>query len=190
MSQPTTNTQTVRRTVVGSNGSLGEGQMPIFNGNRSKAKSWMHHFKVYMMANKGKDQISVSEQHVGVALSYIIGPCIDVWVDKQLTTLEGKIAGRTDLKDENLWKEFEKAFDVASTDLADQQQAHQQLINFKMQREDLDTYTANFNCLAKTAGFRHNEKGTMELYKQGLNNQLLNNIINNYIKWPETLKEW
>jgi hypothetical protein len=74
-----------------------------------------------MMANQGKDQISVPEQCVGVALSYIIGPCMDVWVDKQLTNLEGKIAGRTDPKDENLCKELEKAFDVAFTDLADQQ---------------------------------------------------------------------
>jgi lysyl-tRNA synthetase class I len=59
-----------------------------------------------------------------------------------------------------------------------------------MQGEDLDTYTTDFNHLAKTAGFKHNKKGTMELYKQGLNNQQLNNIINNYTKWPETLKKW
>jgi hypothetical protein len=74
MAQPTTNTQMVGRTITGTNGSLGGGQMPIFDGNRSKAKSWMHRFKVYMMANKGKDQISVPEQCIGVTLSYIIGP--------------------------------------------------------------------------------------------------------------------
>jgi hypothetical protein len=121
MAQPTTNTQTVRRTVVGSNGSLGGGQMPVFDGNRSKAKSWMHHFKVYMMANKGKDQISVPEQCVGVALSYIMGLCMDAWVNKQLSSVKEKVAGGADPKDENLWKAFEKAFDVAFTDLADQQ---------------------------------------------------------------------
>jgi hypothetical protein len=62
MSRPTTNTQMVGRTITGMNGSLGGGQMPVFDGNRSKAKSWMCHFKVYMMANKGKDQILVPEQ--------------------------------------------------------------------------------------------------------------------------------
>jgi hypothetical protein len=72
MVQPT-DTQNIERTIVGTNGSLGGGHMPVFNGNRSKAKSWMCHFKVYMMANKGKNQISVLEQHVGVALSYIMG---------------------------------------------------------------------------------------------------------------------
>jgi hypothetical protein len=190
MAQPITNTQTVGRTVVRSNGSLGEGHMPVFDGDRSKAKSWMHCFKVYMMANKGKDQISVPEQHVGVALFYIMGPCVDAWVDEKLISLEEKVAGGADPKDENLWKAFEKAFDIAFTDLADQQWAHQQLINLKMSGGDLDMYTANFNCLAKTAGFKDSEKGTMELYKQGLNNQLLNNIINNYTKWPETLEEW
>jgi hypothetical protein len=190
IAQPTTNTQTVRRTVVGSNGSLGGGHMPVFNGNRSKAKSWMCCFKVYMMANKGKDQIVVPEQCVGVALSYIMGPHMDAWVDEQLISLEDKVAGRADPKDENLWKVFEKAFDVAFTNQVDQQWAHQQLINLKMSGGDLDTYTADFNCLAKVAGFKDSEKGTMELYKQGLNNQLLNAIINNYTKWPETLEEW
>jgi phosphoribosyl-dephospho-CoA transferase len=62
----------------------------------------MHHFKVYMMANKGKDQISISEQRIGVALSYIMGPCMDVWVNKQLQTLEAKITGEADPKDERL----------------------------------------------------------------------------------------
>jgi cytoplasmic iron level regulating protein YaaA (DUF328/UPF0246 family) len=112
-------------------------------------------------------------------------------LDKQLTALEDKVTtGRIDLKDKHLWKEFEKAFDTAFTDLADQQRAHQQLVNLKMQEKDLDIYTANFNCLAKVAEFKHNEKGTIVVYKQGLNNQLLNNIINNYIKQPEMLKEW
>jgi NAD-dependent SIR2 family protein deacetylase len=82
-----------------------------------------------------------------------------------------------DPKDENLWKEFEKAFDVAFTDLVDQQQAHQQLINLKMQGGDLDTYTANFNHLAKRAGFKHDKKGAMELYKQGLNVRLLSGSL-------------
>jgi hypothetical protein len=44
--------------------------------------------------------------------------------------------------------------------------------------------------MAKVAGFKDNEKGTMELYKQGLNHQLLNNIINNYAKQLTTLEEW
>jgi hypothetical protein len=56
---------------------------------------------------------------VGVALSYIIGPHVDVWVNKQLANLESKIACGIDPKDENLWKEFKKAFDVAFTDLVD-----------------------------------------------------------------------
>jgi hypothetical protein len=190
MAQPTTNTQTIRRTVTGTNGSLGGGQMPIFDGNRSKAKSWMCCFKVYMMANKGKDQILVPEQCIGVALSYIMGLHVDAWVDEQLNSLEEKVASGADLKDENLWKAFEKAFDVAFTNLADQQRAHQQLMNLKMSGGDLDMYMANFNCLAKVAGFKDNEKGTMELYKQGLNHQLLNNIIKNYTKWLTILKEW
>jgi hypothetical protein len=164
--------------------------MPIFDGNRSKAKSWMCRFKVYMMANKGKDQIVVPEQCMGVALSYIMGPCMNAWVDEQLTSLETKVAGGADPKDENLWKTFKKAFDMAFTDLVDQQRAHQQLINLKMTGGDLDMYTTNFNHLAKITGFSETEKGTMELYKQGLNNQLLNTIINNYTKRPENLEEW
>jgi hypothetical protein len=63
-------------------------------------------------------------------------------VDKQLVSLEGKVARGVDPKDEDLWKAFEKVFDVAFTDLVDQQQAHQQLINLKMSGRDLDTYTA------------------------------------------------
>jgi Retrotransposon gag protein len=183
-------TQQVNRTQY-SNGSLGGNALPTFDGTRAKAKDWMRRFKVYKLANKTKEQMAIPLQRVGVALSYIIGPRVDSWVEGQVEELEDKTTNKNYAEtDERLWKEFETNFNNAFTDLADDQRAHMQLLKLSMAGEDLDTYTADFNRLYKTAGFTADEKGTMELYKNGLNSRLLGAIIDSYQTKPATLDAW
>ena len=55
---------------------------------------------------------------------------------------------------------------------------------------DLDTYNIEFNRLYKTAGFSENKLGTIELYKKGLTNGLLEAIIDSYTTKPTTLAGW
>jgi len=193
MSQPQQqqNPQTIGRTTTYSNGALSGATLPIFDGNRGGAKNWMRRFKVYRMANKNKEQMVVPEQRVGVALSYIMGPNVNAWVDEQLKELEDKVlTGGYDPSDERLWTEFEAAYNDAFTDLAEQQNAHQRLLNLTMVGGDLNSYIANFNTLAKLAGFPQDEMGTVEMFKKGLNQQLKETIINNYTKKPVTMADW
>ena len=59
-----------------------------------------------------------------------------------------------------------------------------------MQGGDLDTYNAQFNSLSAMASFKPNKKGTIELYKTGLNQKLLTAIIEHRQKDLNTLDEW
>ena len=184
-------TQQANRTQTsGSNGGP-TGSIPVFDGDRKNASTWMDRFKIYKIANKNKEQMTNPYLRVGTALMHIAGPLVNAWAVEQSEKLEHKITiQRFAETDEQLWKDFESDFKTAYTDLADQPRAHQELLNLRMGGTDLDTYNAEFNRLYKIAGFTENELGTIELYKKGLTNGLLEAIIDNYTKKPKTLAEW
>ena len=105
-----------------SNGALGGNALPTFEGDRAHAQDWMRRFKVYRLANKTKEQMTNPLQRVGVALSYIIGPKVNAWVESQVAELEEKTSQKGYAEtDERLWKEFEENFNKAFTDLANRQ---------------------------------------------------------------------
>ena len=151
----------------------------------------MDRFKIYKIANKNKEQMTNPYLRVGTALMHIAGPLVNAWAVEQSDKLEQKVTiQRFAETDEQLWKDFESNFKTAYTDLADQPRTHQELLNLRMSGTDLDTYNAEFNRLYKVAGFTENELGTIELYKKGLTNGLLEAIIDNYTQKPKTLAEW
>ena len=151
----------------------------------------MDRFKIYKIANKNKEQMTNPYLRVGTALMHITGPLVNAWAVEQSEKLEHKVTiQRFAEADEQLWKDFESDFKTAYTDLADQPRAHQELLNLRMGGGNLNTYNAEFNRLYKTAGFSENELGTIELYKKGLTNGLLEAIIDNYTKKPTILAGW
>ena len=128
---------------------------------------------------------------VGAALMHIAGPLVNAWAIEQGKKLKDQITIQQFAEtNKQLWEDFKTDFKTAFTNLADQPQAHQELLNLRMGGGNLDTYNAEFNCLYKIADFFKNELGTIKLYKKGLTTGLLEAIINNYAKKPTTLARW
>jgi len=64
-----------------------------------------------------------------------------------------------------------------------------QLEKLTMNRGDIDTYITTFDRLLAEADFNRNDKGALEMFKQGLNLMLKVNCIKRKPK-PATMDEW
>ena len=59
-----------------------------------------------------------------------------------------------------------------------------------MQGNDLNTYIATFDHLRETVQWERDLKGTILLFRRGLNPVLANAVINQKIPHPQTFYEW
>ena len=128
-----------------------------------------------------------------MALTYIWGPLINDWVNGQ----EQKLADRVDTTkpnwmrkdDERLWIEFEKAFKDAWTNTSKKQDTYDQLMWLTMNRWDVDTYIATFDCLALAAEWDAGSKGTIAKFREGLSKGIHSKALDrDHI--PCTIEEW
>jgi len=78
---------------------------------------------------------------------------------------------------ETWWTDFETAFKDAFTLTASKETALAQLEKLTMNHGDIDTYIATFDRLLAEADFNRNDKGALEMFKQGLNLMLKVNCI-------------
>jgi Retrotransposon gag protein len=112
-------------------------------------------------------------EQVALILTYIRGDRVNNWARHQLTQLTDKVTTKKYKDtDKELWKEFEKAFTNTFKDLGQTQDAHTQLKTLKIKDGNVDKYNALFNQLIDEAGFPKTKKGTIEMYKDGLNSNL------------------
>ena len=75
------------------------------------------------------------------------------------------------------------------TDTAQRQTAYHKLTQFKMNKDDLDTYISTFNNLIRKANYDRDAEGTIHFFRQGLNRELLKAILTCDAQ-PTTLTEW
>jgi hypothetical protein len=129
---------------------------------------------------------------VSYFLSLIKGPLVKDWILDQIDALVDKTTRAVDRipqTEDQLWTEMEAAFDAAFTDTTKKQQAFNTLQNFRMNKDDLNTYVATFKHLAKTTGYTLNEPETPYLFALGLKPGLMDAILHHDAQ-PNTLDEW
>ena len=113
-------TQNPQNTSAPSNGNSLLGSAPTpFDGDRDKAKEFMHSYKRWWRLNDEKPAFSIPYKQVALCISYIRGKKVEDWADKQQEAMDRKIAHGYTHKDKKLWEEFAKAFMDTYTDIAE-----------------------------------------------------------------------
>jgi hypothetical protein len=100
----------------------------------------------------------------------IRGPIVDDWVQQQVDELRRKVAagGGYLRTNEALWTEFRTAFTNAFTNTTEKQRSVTALHNLRMKGDNLDSYIAQFQGLARKAGYPLDQAGTKDLFARGL----------------------
>ena len=181
-------------TPVDDKSSLQGKQPPVFDGTRSKADNFWRAFKIYRILNKETNTIKNPSHRATLAISFIAGPNVNDWAEHQLDQLEEKMSlvnsNRYTETDEQLWMEFEMAFQAAYQDTTRAQDAYMALMQLEMKGWDIDTYIATFDCLVARARWAASDKGVMEKFRNGLVRWLALDIMHKYNNIPTTLDDW
>jgi hypothetical protein len=176
-----------------SNGGLRGVPPTVFDGTRSRADEFWAQFRRYKLVNRNHDSMTKPFDRVLTALTYVRGPMINDWVNAQ----EQALTDRTDVTkpgwvretSEDLWTEFETAFNDAWTDTSKKQNAYDQLMKLTMNGWDVDTYVATFDRLALAAGWALNAEGTIVRFREGLNKMVHSKCLDRD-RIPRTMDEW
>src|SRR6266571_2464563 len=127
--------------------------------------------------NPTVEQLAVPFQRAMTFLSYIRGPLVDDWVDEQAQWLMDQVQMGVTHAEENLWRTIKIRFQQAYTDTSEKVKAQNQLRDFKMKGDDVDTYISQFQNLARKAGYTLNENVTLGMFADGLPPKLMVNCI-------------
>jgi hypothetical protein len=133
---------------------------------------------------------------VALALTYIKGPRVNNWVYQQIELLSKKVDGdrrnppEYEEANEDLWEEFIEDFIKAFIHTAGKEEAFGRLRDLNMEGLEVDEYVAEFELLVLEAGWKLDNKGTMELFKDGLPQWLTKRMLLMREHRPDTLKGW
>jgi len=158
------------------NGALKGNPPPIFDGDRSKSRTFLTAFYLWRLTNKNNNTMRKPYSCITALLSYMSGPQVDSWKEEQLDRLITEIDDGTQETDEVLWDNFIESFKQAYTNTNLREEAYQALCKLR-QKESLDEFFANFKRLARDANVALNDHGTIKLLKNTLAGPLTQSVI-------------
>ena len=92
--------------------------------------------------------------------------------------------------DEALWNNFRADFRQAYQDTAAEENAYADLKNLCMTEDRIDKHIAHFEVLLVKAGWNQGNKGSIDLFFNGLTKSVRRKILSLYAILPVTLDEW
>src|SRR6266702_301730 len=110
-------------------------------------------------------------------LSYIRGPLVDDWVQEQAQWLVDQITTGVLQTEENLWRTIDTRFRQAYTDTTKSAKAQHKLKRLHMIKDNLDDFISKFQNLANKAGYDLDQCVTLDLFQNGLSNNLVWNCV-------------
>ena len=110
-------------------------------------------------------------------LSYIRGPLVDDWVQEQAQWLVDQVQGGVLQTKENLWQTINIRFRQVYTDPAESAKAQHKLKSLHMTKDNLDDFISRFQNLANKAGYNLDQRVTLDLFQNGLPNNLVWNCV-------------
>ncbi len=159
------------------NGRLEENPPFEFTGDRERSKAFMLTFQIYRGMNPNTDVMTNPYQQSMTFLSYIRGALVDDWVQEQAQWLVNQITAGVLQTKENLWQTVNIRFRQAYTNTAESSKAQHELKMLHMVKDNLDDFISQFQNLANKAGYNLDQQVTLDLFQNGLPNNLVWNCV-------------
>jgi len=134
-------------------------------------------FQIYQGMNPNADVMTNPYRRTMTFLLYIRGPLVNDWVQEQAQWLVDQIATGVLQTEENLWQTIDTRFRQAYTDTAESAKAQHKLKSLHMTKDNLDDFISWFQNLANKAGYDLDQHVTLDLFQNGLPNNLVWNCV-------------
>ena len=137
----------------------------IFEGDRSKAESFLQEFSTYLLINYDIPALASFIKRIAIALTCIKGPEVNQWTQQQLEWL--MTLQPTD-DNNTTYQQFIANFCNRFMDSQKAQRARIELQTLKMTWPEIDEYISKFESIAHEAGYNPVDHNTMQQFLQGL----------------------
>jgi hypothetical protein len=170
----------------------------VFTGEWSQTSKFMLQFQIWWMINNRTEAMINPFQRIALGLSFIRGKKVDKWVKEKINQLRWAVVGdpMTGIPptyvdtDERLWHTFGTDFWNAFQDTAVEENAYAALKALTMEDNQIDKYTTHFEVLIAKAGWQWQEKGSIDIFFNGLTKNMQWKILSTHAVLPVTLDEW
>ena len=142
------------------------GMLPtIFEGDCSKAESFLREFSTYLLVNYDVPALTSFIKRTAITLTCIKGPEVNRWTQQQLEWLM-----TLQPADDNnaTYQQFIADFCACFMDSQKAQRARIELQMLKMTWPEIDEYIFKFESIAHEAGYNPADPNTMQQFLQGL----------------------
>ena len=151
------------------------GALPtIFEGDCSKAESFIREFSTYLLVNHDIPALALFIQRITIALTCIKGPEVNQWTERQLDWLMA-----LQLADDNLttYHQFIQNFHNCFMDSQKAQRVRIELQALKMAWPEIDEYISKFESITHEARYNPANQNTMQLFLQGLPQSISQKVL-------------
>ena len=142
------------------------GALPtIFEGDHSKAESFLREFSTYLLVNYDVPALASFIKRIAIALTCIKGPEVNQWMQQQLEwlmTLQPADDNNT------MYQQFITNFRNCFMDSQKAQRARIELQKLKMTWPEIDEYISKFESITHEAGYNPVDHNMMQQFLQGL----------------------
>jgi hypothetical protein len=145
-----------------------------FYGDRAKADTFIEDAKAYLCLNEDMAGYNSPKNKIAFTLMCIKGDEVSGWtraMGEMLDTLS---------RDQNvplLWDFFLQEFNVQYLDTAREDRARAEITKLKLKDNDIDTYIAKFEELARQAGYTLGSPESIQLFEEGLSYPILADVM-------------
>ena len=137
----------------------------IFEGDHSKAESFLQEFSTYLLVNYNVPALTSFIKRITIALTCIKGLEVNQWTQQQLKwlmTLQPADDNNT------MYQQFITNFRNRFMDSQKAQRARIELQTLKMTWPEIDEYISKFESIAHEAGYNPVDHNMMQQFLQGL----------------------
>ena len=137
----------------------------IFEGDHSKAESFLREFSTYLLVNYDIPALASFIKRITIALTCIKGPEVNRWTQQQLKWL---MMLQPANNNNTTYQQFITNFCAHFMDSQKAQRSRIELQTLKMTWPEIDEYIFKFESIAHEAGYNPVDHNTMQQFLQGL----------------------
>ena len=150
------------------------GTLPtIFEGDHSKAESFLREFSTYLLVNYNVPALASFIKRIAITLTCIKGPGVNRWTQQQLEwlmTLQPANDNNT------MYQQFIANFQACFMD-SQKQRARIELQMLKMTWPEIDEYISKFKSITHEAGYNPADHNMMQQFLQGLPQSIRQKVL-------------
>jgi hypothetical protein len=160
-----------------------------FKGDRAQTMPFLREFRRFMRINRKASIAKDPWMKAAYFLSLVEGREIQGWLDRNSDWLDEVEADPSLLpRGMTIWEVVEGDFKRSFIDYVENERAHDELRQLKMEKGNVDDFIATFQMLAQRAGVNPNDPSTLRLFARGLPSKLCDACID--YESPESFEQW